>query len=393
VNEPLPRSAAAVELLERLQLRDGRRSGDIRRPETDATVLREIAARQLLAESGDPLAFSLQPSYEAQVEARAQGLERIYAQTDGDVWSRYERPDRRLRLAELVKRVEAGAAQLGLSIGRRPVVGTLPTYSINAEAIPGPPGEGHLVVFDSGIFNFSTFLARVIAQAMDAQFSDDGGSLRFDPLALPKNPERSIVILRQFADILFSQAVLGTCALTEATDVPPPYQPFARQLTSAIDTFTLAHEYGHVILGHGGGHQSHEEEVAADKVGFDIATAAWEGKLWAYLGASALFSGYDAILRATNTFLTGKLEDEQSPTHPSGTQRRRALSAELPPHSMEVALSDGIEQALERMTTFLLRAFRKAQLEGFPPAGYRPSSEIEKAAAFDAFFTAGLLPD
>ena len=391
MSEPLPRSAAAVELLERLQVRDARRSGDIRRPETDATVLREIAARQLLAESDDPLAFTLQASYEAQVEARAQALERDYAQTDGDLWSRHERPDRRLRLAELVKRVEAGAARLGLSIGRRPVVGTLPTYSINAEAIPGPQGEGHLVVFDSGIFNFSTFLARVIAQAMDAQVGDD--SLRFDPLALTKDPERSILILRQFADILFSQAVLGTCALTEATGVPAPYEPFARQLTSAIDTFTLAHEYGHVILGHSGGHQSREQEAAADKVGFDIVTAAWNGQLWAYLGASALFSGYDAILRATNTFLTGELETEMSPTHPSGTERRRALSAELPRQSMEVVLSDGIEQALERMTTFLLRAFRKAHRDGFPPAGYRPSSEIEKMAAFDAFFTTGLAPD
>lgn len=397
MSQPLPRSAAAIELLERLQARDGRFSGDVRQPENDARVLREIAARQLLAESDDPLAFSCQPSYEAQVEERAQALERVYARSDGDSWSRHERPDRRLRLGQLVTRVEEGAARLDLSIGRRPVVGTLPTRSINAQAIAGPPGEGHLVVFDSGIFNFSTILGKVIAQALDVTRTDDGGSLRFDPNAMRQPGQRSLLILRQFADLLFSQTVLGSCAYAEVVLAPPPYLPFSEQLTSAIDTFTLAHEYGHVILGHRGVHQdgadSYEQELAADTLGFQISTAAWNGRLWSYLGASALFTGYDAILRASNTFLTGETETQPSSTHPSGTARRAALSPELPPGSMEVVLSDAIEHTLERMTTFLLRAFGKAHRDGFPPAGYRPSSEIEKISAFEAFLNAGLAPD
>ena len=397
MTEPLPRSAAAIELLERLQVRDGRRSGDVREPENDARVLREIAARQLLAESDDPLAFASQPSYEAQVEERAQTMERSYARPDGDSWSRQERPDHRLRLGELVTRVEQGVAQLGLSIGRRPVVGTLPTRSINAQAIAGPPGEGHLVVFDSGIFNFSTILGKVITQAVDITATDDGGGLRFDPYAMLQPGPRSLLIVQQLADLLFSHVVLGSCAYAEVVPAPPPYEPFAEQLTAAIDTFTLAHEYGHVILGHRGVHQdgagSYKQELAADALGFKIATAAWNGTLWSYLGASALFTGYDTILRASNAFLTGAKETAPSSTHPAGTARRAALSAELPAGSMEVVLSDAGEYALERMTTFLLRAFRKAYRDGFPPAGYRPASETEKTAALDAFLNEGLAPD
>jgi hypothetical protein len=397
MTQPLPRSTAAIELLERLQARDGRRSGDVRQPENDARVLHEIAARQLLEESDDPLAFACQPTYEAQVEERAQTLERFYERPDGDSWSCHERPDHRVSLGELVTRVEKGVARLRLSIGRRPVVGTLPTRSINAQAIAGPPGEGHLIVFDSGIFNFSSILGKVIAQALDVTGTDDGGSLRFDPDAMRQPGQRSLLILRQFADLLFSQVVLGSCAYAEVVPVPPPYVPFSEQLTSAIDTFTLAHEYGHVILGHCGVHEdgagSYEQELAADTSGFQIATAAWKGHLWSYLGASALFSGYDAILRASNTFLTGSMEAGPSSTHPAGTARRAALSAELPRGSTEIGLGDAIEYALERMTTFLLRAFGKAHRDGFPPAGYRPSSEIEKMAALDAFLNTGFAPD
>jgi hypothetical protein len=240
-------------------------------------------------------------------------------------------------------------------------------------------------------------MGKVIAQALDVTPTDDGGSLRFDPDAMRQPGQRSLLILRQFADLLFSQAVLGSCAYAEVVLAPPPYVPFSEQLTAAIDTFTIAHEYGHVILGHRGVHEdaagSYDQELAADTLGFRIATAAWNGHLWSYLGASALFSGYDAILRASNTFVTGAIEIAPSSTHPAGTARRAPLSAELPNGSMEVVLGDAIEYALERMTSFLLRAFSKAHRDGFPQSGYRPSSEIEKMAAFEAFLDTGLAPD
>src|SRR6266404_3735884 len=136
---PAPRSSVAVEQLERLQARAGYLSGDERRPEDDPRTLREIAQRQLLAErlnsrppeSPEQMTKALvalvgEPDYATRVEERVAAMGRYYAQKDGDIWSRYERPDRRLHLSELVVRVEQAAAKCGLRIPRRPVVGTLP---------------------------------------------------------------------------------------------------------------------------------------------------------------------------------------------------------------------------------------------------------------------------
>jgi hypothetical protein len=403
-----PRSAAAVELLEQLQKREGRISGDVRTPEDDSRIFREIAERQLMAERLDSVppssvakiqealvALVGEPGYAAQVENRASELERYCSQSDGDRWSRYERPDRRRRLGELVVRVEQGAAKCGHKIPRRPVVGTLPTYDVNARALPGPPGEGHLVVFDSGIFNYSTLLGKAAAQAIDAKPGEDGGSLMFDPNRIYREPDYCLALERQWADLLFSQAVLGTCSYAEVARVSQEHAPFADQFKEAIDTFILAHEYGHVILGHtdlyGTGQPvepeiAHAQEFAADGVGFEIC-AAWGGSLWACLGASVFFFGSEAGDLAANVFLTGDSRGKPSPTHPSPTSRRRATMERLKEADGDaLQISRYIYEALGRMTTFVLPAFAEAFRQGFPEAGYRPADEYAKAAAFEAFW-------
>jgi hypothetical protein len=110
-----------VAQLERLQKPTRIGNREERRPEDDPRVLREIAQRQLMAEYLDEhslsaaemtdalVAFVGRPSYDAEVDARAKALADYFAESDGDIWSRYERPDRRRRLATLVTRVEAGA--------------------------------------------------------------------------------------------------------------------------------------------------------------------------------------------------------------------------------------------------------------------------------------------
>lgn len=421
MTDRLSRSRAAVEELERLQAQQSYLSGVTRDPAGDPRVLREIAERQLLAErldagdfrSVDEMTAAVvelvgEPSFQSAAEARARELEHYDLGSDGDIWSRYERPDHRRRLADLVVRVEQAASSRGYRIPRRPVVGTLPTFDINAQARPGPPGEGHLVVFETGIFTFSNLLAKVAGQALDARISADTSlPVALAPAAIGSRIVRHPGIVVQFVDLLFSQAVLGTCAFAGVYQVAREHMPFVDRLTEVIQTFLLAHEYGHVILGHTDVHRAreatasrpgHADEFNADRVALDICAQAWGGLLWAYAGASLFLSGVDVVTRASAVFLTGKPEVERSPSHPTPGERRAALWAVLQRvagrdvNERSSRLADTMHGALGRLGELTLPAFARAHQQGYPEPGFRPRNEYEKRAALYAFIHEGLGP-
>jgi hypothetical protein len=404
---PLRRSPAAVAELERQQQLAGYISGEERKPEDDPRILREIAQRSLLSEYLSTHSFASveeqtiatvrlygDPSFMAAIEERVSEMTRAFEPSDGDIWSKYERPDRRRRLSELVAGVEAAATKHGFAIPRRPAIGTLPTYDLNASALPGPPGEGHIIVFESGMFTFSGSLARITAQAVNADDRSGSVQLLRTPAAIAGHLERHAQILFQFADLLFSQAVLGTSSYALVYKVPSQSVWFADRLIDAVEFFVLAHEYGHIILNHADVHgsaDSHDEEFAADEVALRICLTAWEGELWAYAGAALFLCGLDAVETSVATFLQGVPHRDPSSTHPPPLARLAALAKTTQrssdPHAFERALqmAGAMECALERMTAFLLPAFAKAHRLGYPPAHYRPGSEREKQAALEAF--------
>ena len=407
VEPPAPRSQAAIELLEQMQLRAGRKSGDERRPENDVIRVHEIARGQVMKDyldSQPPMSIEQMSEaltelvgtseYSSRVEARVANIAQYISESDGDQWSRYERPDRRRRLSELVVRVEKGASECEFEIPRRPVVGTLPTYDVNAQAIPGPPEEGHLIMFDSGVFSYSLLLARVAGQAIDAKPSADGKSLKWDPGRLYQQPGYDYALLRQWTDLLFSQAILRSSVYCELIGVSAEHLPFADQLREAIDTFTLAHEYGHVIEKHTDlcgsrrtirQEEAHAQEFAADRVAFEICTA-WGGSLWACLGATVFFYGREGTELASNAFLNGEARGKPSPTHPSPAARREAIIGLSAANPQALQMSRAIYEALGKMTGFILPAFVRAHRDGYPETGYRPASEYEKMAALESFW-------
>ena len=399
-------------MLEGLQKRESGRSGIYRDPDSDPRVLKEIAERQLMAErldretSGSITDFTDalvtlvgEPGYEAAVEARVAVMSQYFLASDGDLWSTYERPDHRKRLSDFVVKVEAAAAARGYAIARRPVIGTLLTGNINAEARPGPSGEGHLVVFDSGLFIFAASLTGIAVQAIDARFGEGHASLTFrSPEGIAEHVARRPGILVQFADLAFSHAVLGSCLFTDPIHLPPEYHELGQSLTDVVLTFALAHEYGHVILGHTDlprlrqtREKSHELELAADRVGFELASAAAGVGDWAWLGANLFLNGVDVLTRAASMFRTGHDEVTSSDTHPSPHDRAAHLAALAPglvsatmaPHIER--MSAAIDVALARFWQFSRPSFEAGYAAGYPPAGYRPTSEYEKQAALHAF--------
>ena len=415
-----PRSVAAVAALERRQQEESARSGLNRDPSTDPAELREIAQRQLIAERLETVsgtapdeftaaAISLvgDPGYEQAVDARVRALSDFYAGIDGDIWSRYERPDHRKRLSELVVKVERAALALGYQIQQRPVVGTLQTGDINAQAEPGPPNEGHLVVFDSGMFRFTSLAANIVVQAIDLHFSDEGGSLLFNtPEAFGEHIATHPGVIIQFADLVFSQAVLKTCLLSGIYPLPARYQALANEFTDYIQTFVLAHESGHLVLGHvdlpsarRSSMQPHELEFDADRVGLAIAAAAIGARYWAFVAGAIFMMAVEVISRASATFINGNDEVAASATHPPPSARLERLATLLqdgvdPRMVVHMGrMVDTIAEALDRLWRFCRPAFERAHREKYPPADFFPRDELEQRAALQAFMATGLSTD
>lgn len=279
------------------------------------------------------------------------------------------------------------------------MIGTLRTQEINAQARTGPADSGHLVVFDDGLFTFAAATSSTAAQLMDARTVDDGSALQF--LREKRIRERISThpgVVVQFADTAFSHVVLGSCAFATRYPPPTPNAPVADRLADAVLTFALAHEYGHVILRHvdldqppsAGPAERHAEELAADRVGADICRTALKGSHWAIAGACLFLSGVLALDGLAVLFQTGRLTIPPSESHPPADARIANLLdwlANAPGVPAEYArqLGRAIAYAIYQLAAEVAPAFERAQRAGYPPAGFRPATELEQHAALMSF--------
>lgn len=170
----------------------------------------------------------------------------------------------------------------------------------------------------------------------------------------------------------------------------------------AMDVFVLAHEYGHVILGHTDMPRVHDRndpipaqqlEIDADRIAFDVASVACYGAVFAAVGSTLFLTASDIVGRASGTYISGIDTIEASPSHPSGAQRRAALRSllhEKYPAGSEFAdqLSDTADAILQQFWAFARPAFERAHRGGYPPPGYQPRGEAEKMATLHAFIGA-----
>lgn len=389
---PAARSLRGVEMLAEMQKHEYGQRGLDHGPEADRQALREIATRELIQEnldSGRPAADSLG---EDRVLARIRQLEAYYLADDGDVWSQYERPDHRQRLARLVASVEAAAASCGYTVPRRPVVGTLPTGDINSQRRPGPKGEGDLVIFDSGMFLFAGKIAAVAAQALDAHEVSTGIAILGEDEIIDRL-QRIPGIRVQFADLIFSYVVLGDPAYGLTYPPPPPSRLAVDNWAEAVMAFVMAHEYAHVILAHGEvhtpGYDGLNKEIEADHLALELAPHMVGNRVIAYAGASLFLLGSMSLDSADRHF-RGALPQNPS-SHPPPTDRFASLLAAVAawPEAAQVSeFGQRLTRAIGGLSGSLVQAFDAAREGGYPEPGWRPSSEYEQHAALLSFLAA-----
>lgn len=384
------RSAEGVRQLEELQrqFRAESERDDVDYP----SKVPDIAEMEVMSEFLDRMAQSSsqpislhaidlvgKPEYQAAVKARTEALMRYFERGDGDIWSRYERLEHRRRLIDLVLLVESGVRKLGRALPFRPIVGTLPTREINAKAYAGPPGAGDIVAFETGMFMFTDVLARVAALSLTVRTPSGTSGVVLDKMAILEHIAAHAGILLDFADLVVSQTYLGTCQYTDKREIPRGFglEDTHRRLRDAADAFVLAHEYGHVVLGHArtaaaaSAAQLRDWELQADELALQITLAAFDDPKWAYAGAVLFLMGVAVVDLADALRRTGDERVAGSPSHPSPPERLARLAARLSSSIGRDRLAAASEPAqtikwlYADLWEWLKFAFAQAHLEGF----------------------------
>jgi hypothetical protein len=275
----------------------------------------------------------------------------------------------------------------GLGAGREelpakmPAIGTLPTHQLNAESIPVPDSDAYVVAFETGIFDFSSAWAKITGACLLSH--------RSEPLSI------------LFIDLVFSQVVIGSAVYAENNLVgldPKVWKRSHSTIKPVFDAFLLAHEYGHVKLGHQQDRLAteaainHEHELAADAYGFRLMLRAFNDPALVYCAVSSLLCGMQLFEHGYELL---EHEPWTSKTHPPAAVRRaRLLQAALelmPGPELEKAISwiKMVEDETLRLWLPLEKPLLKAR--EIWPKSWIPDNPEHKRAAIGRFL--GLIAD
>jgi hypothetical protein len=232
--------------------------------------------------------------------------------------TRFERPHQYSILRELRDTVERAAVRLSFEVPSSPVIGTLPTGSLDPLMVRVPGARDVLVLVDGSLLTYANLLGKAVAQTLPFDLSDYGDLTGVAPAAAAGGPiDPRGTGCRRFVELV--QATLDGDPAGA-----PPYLPEARYEAGAADLcdfmelFVLAREFARVIDGdhlsarsrrrtvHGHAFDvltwSAEQELKADCLGLTLLLAAADvlgaSLAWAFCAADVLLASYGMIDRA-----------------------------------------------------------------------------------------------
>jgi hypothetical protein len=329
-------------------------------------------------------------------EERAGRVAEALAEMKG--WSpltRYEDPGWRALMIQFAADIRESAAEANFSVSPEPVLGTLPTGQVNAKTVLVPQSGDHLVLFEWQMFLFALLFSKAICRAMPME-GRDGGFLLFsvDEAKVRQRIDEDPSIAHRFIDLIVAYAVTGLPGRAKSYLVEPQYAGPSDLLRRSMELFVLAHEYGHVGLGHLSAAARAEEanlsgaeviayswqqEREADAVGLNLMLRAMMRSgmdaALSYWGADAYFSAIDVMRNAVAVLRTGTEAPAASATHPPSTERRTFLRAVLPQMIGEEDAHGAIDlgRQIELITELLWNRARAVLIE-LHERGVRPAA-------------------
>lgn len=195
----------------------------------------------------------------------------------------YEDPRIHWVLRGLNASVLDAARTLGLELVDPPRFGTLPIRQVNAAAMLAENDEGYIVILNGDLFTMTHEMTKLGLDALDLM---DPSGISLESAVIERR-------LKAKPDLMARLAILALEFMgnNRGEHVYPQahYATFLPTIVEAIETFAVAHEYGHVLLKHrpsivGQKENKHEDvvkqierawrqEIEADLVAFELLKA------------------------------------------------------------------------------------------------------------------------
>jgi hypothetical protein len=186
------------------------------------------------------------------------------------LWTRYENPVAFAILEPVVKRVETAIQKSGRNIPAL-LYGTLDSTNVNAEAtiVPQPfvcddssartsKYDDRIVMVNWRTFDFAYLITKLLTKTIG--FAPDGGvdvSTKSMYRAIRSYPQ----IVEEYTAFLSAFLMVANARPDIALD--SRIAPVIGLTTDAAESFVVAHEYGHVLLGHDLARSEQRRDVAA----------------------------------------------------------------------------------------------------------------------------------
>lgn len=245
--------------------------------------------------------------------------------------------------------IESRLAARDRKLPVRPLFGTIPTGRVNGFAARIPQTNYCAIILEDGLFGFVNLMSKAIVLALpfpETTSDREGGFTVSVDLDLIANRLRSVDEIRdRFIDGLGAYLVGGHPSWAK------PYLParavlqVAGFLRDAMETFVLAHEYGHIVAGHlsraSEGRAivanvdmemiktNWQQEFEADAIGLDTMLAVQMSMgldlALSFWGSDAFFGLIDVIEKAVSVLWYGEERPLFVDTHPPTDQRRKML--------------------------------------------------------------------
>jgi hypothetical protein len=129
--------------------------------------------------------------------------------------------------------------------------GSLPTGTFDAQAILPPGSDVPLVILNRDLFFFSGAFSKAISDAIPIT-TGQAVALDYSPDGIRKRLLANTYIVTNFADAAARLVKGGSSAGAREVTLDETHNHLHARLLGAIDSFLMAHEQAHVILGHTG---------------------------------------------------------------------------------------------------------------------------------------------
>ena len=127
--------------------------------------------------------------------------------------------------------------------------GSLPTGTIDAQAVLPPGGKVPVVILNRDIFLLTGAFSKSISDAIPITMGQSVG-LSYSDDAIRQRLKQHPYIVANFADALSRLVRTGTSAGANEVTLDEPHNHLHARLVTAMDQFLMGHEQAHVILNH-----------------------------------------------------------------------------------------------------------------------------------------------